>query len=112
MRPNLRGLIALLPLLALVTPLAAQDDSTAPTWEESVQAWKEHWAERLRQPDGWLSLAALLWLDDGTNTFRLESRQRLRAAPPGPAPAAASWSRTELPASSPPTPPSPTTAGR
>lgn len=62
-------LLALLCLPVLAASASAQDASPQESWEESVVAWRQRRAERLRQPDGWLSLAGLHWLKDGPNTF-------------------------------------------
>ena len=36
---------------------------------ESIQSWHEERIERLKRPDGWLSLAGLFWLKEGENSF-------------------------------------------
>ena len=36
---------------------------------ESVRAWRTERAERLRSPDGWLTLVGLYWLEQGENRF-------------------------------------------
>lgn len=36
---------------------------------QEVNAWHEERLERLRQPDGWLTLVGLFWLEEGENTF-------------------------------------------
>ena len=35
----------------------------------SVRAWRAQREERLRSPDGWLTLVGLYWLEQGTNRF-------------------------------------------
>ena len=34
-----------------------------------IESWREERDQRLRQPDGWLALAGLYWLEDGDSTF-------------------------------------------
>jgi uncharacterized protein (DUF1684 family) len=34
-----------------------------------IEAWKSRRDESLRQPDGWLTLVGLFWLEEGTNSF-------------------------------------------
>lgn len=34
-----------------------------------IESWREERDQRLRQPDGWLALAGLFWLEDGDATF-------------------------------------------
>jgi uncharacterized protein len=36
---------------------------------DSVRAWRTQRAERLRSPDGWLTLVGLYWLEQGENRF-------------------------------------------
>ena len=36
---------------------------------QEVEAWKAEREARLRQPDGWLSLVGLEWLEEGSNTI-------------------------------------------
>lgn len=47
-------------------PLAAEPD---PAYVEEVRAWHERRQARLRQPDGWLSLVGLHWLEEGASSF-------------------------------------------
>ena len=35
---------------------------------ESVETWRKQREESLKAPDGWLSVAGLVWLDEGENT--------------------------------------------
>jgi uncharacterized protein (DUF1684 family) len=42
--------------------------------QKEVEAWKAHRAERLKAPDGWLTLAGLYWLSDGNNDVLLPSK--------------------------------------
>lgn len=49
--------------LVLSVPAGAADDD----WRREVMEWREDRAEKLREPDGWLSLIGLHWLSDGLN---------------------------------------------
>lgn len=42
--------------------------------QKDVEAWRAHRAERLKAPDGWLTLAGLYWLTDGNNDVSLPSK--------------------------------------
>jgi uncharacterized protein (DUF1684 family) len=50
-------------------------NSTAPlipdeaAYMESIQQWQEQRLERLKNKDGWLTLAGLYWLEEGENSF-------------------------------------------
>jgi len=58
-------------LLPLVTLAVALTPGAAPAADEEflagLEAWKQWRHERLRQPDGWLSLVGLAWLAEGEN---------------------------------------------
>lgn len=55
----------LLVLLVLLLPVAALADD----YVLEVEVWRALRVERLRKPDGWLSLAGLFWLHEGANRF-------------------------------------------
>ena len=38
-------------------------------YRQEILAWREWREERLREPDGWLTLVGLFWLEEGENTF-------------------------------------------
>ncbi|MDH3744701.1 MAG: DUF1684 domain-containing protein [Acidobacteriota bacterium] len=40
-----------------------------PDYIAEVEEWRSDREERLRRPDGWLSLAGLFWLEEGENRF-------------------------------------------
>lgn len=61
---------------------------TTPDYVETIDRWRAEAEERLRDEDGWLALAGLLWLQRGENPFG--SDQALPVAlPEGAAPALA-----------------------
>lgn len=55
--------------LASVAALLFAACTAGPTHEEEVNAWHADRIERLGAERGWLKLAGLFWLDDGTHTF-------------------------------------------
>ncbi|MFQ5350007.1 MAG: DUF1684 domain-containing protein [Thermoanaerobaculia bacterium] len=64
-------------LVTLLLAPACGDEAPAPTpaaapepgYAEKIESWRADRMERLRRPDGWLSLAGLYWLEEGANTF-------------------------------------------
>lgn len=54
--------------IALTWALIAQKPmSIAPNYSESLQQWRAEKDAQLRKPEGWLSLAGLLWISEGEN---------------------------------------------
>lgn len=53
---------AIVPLPAVAADAASPEDPVA-----AVEAWKQDRDQRLRRPDGWLTLVGLWWLADGDN---------------------------------------------
>ncbi len=45
---------------------------------KEIKEWHEQRIHRLKQPDGWLSLAGLFWLDDGENTVGADASNDIR----------------------------------
>lgn len=65
-RTPVRSLLLLsLGLLALPTAAA---DTAAQRHLREVESWRQERLENLRQPDGWLTLVGLAWLQEGSNT--------------------------------------------
>jgi len=61
---NRRRLLSLLVLALLVAvPAAASEVS----YDEEIRKYREGREDRLRAPQGWLSLVGLFWLDEGAN---------------------------------------------
>lgn len=52
-------------------PAGSMDGSSL---QKEVEAWRAHRAERLKAPDGWLTVAGLYWLSDGSNDVALPSK--------------------------------------
>jgi len=44
-----------------------------PKYKAEIDKWHKERIERLRKPDGWLSLVGLFWLKEGENTFGSDS---------------------------------------
>ena len=62
---------AFLPLLALALAAgcARQAPAVDPAYRAEVEAWRAARLARLTAPDGWLTLAGLVWLRPGANRF-------------------------------------------
>lgn len=43
------------------------DPTSVASWKAEVETWQAERVERLRQPDGWLTLVGLDWLESGDN---------------------------------------------
>ena len=63
----IRGLLAvlLMSLVAIPACLAASDGSSS--YEEQIRQWRQARFDRLADPDGWMTLVGLEWLEDGEN---------------------------------------------
>jgi uncharacterized protein len=61
-------------------PCALPQPGPAPeaNWRKDLVTWRELQAEKLRAPDGWLSLAGLEWLNEGDNMFGSAADNRIR----------------------------------
>jgi uncharacterized protein (DUF1684 family) len=78
-------------VLSVVVAVSVSCDRLLPppdqaTIEAGVEAWEAKRLSALDQPDGWLSLVALHWLDEGSNPFGSSVEEGLRyegAATPG-----------------------------
>ena len=53
-------------VLAALICLGAADVSS---YQKSVDKWRQDYETKLKADDGWLTVAALLWLHEGTNRF-------------------------------------------
>ncbi len=69
-------------ILLYTFPLAGWAQSTSEATEESyadaVAAWRADRIDRLKGPQGWLSLAGLFWLKEGENSFGSDASNDLR----------------------------------
>lgn len=63
-------LIALWPLAMVATPAigAGQAPEAEAAYRAEIEAWRAARVERLKQPEGWLSLVGLHWLAEGAQT--------------------------------------------
>ncbi len=50
-------------------PPAPEPSPDLEAWRSELDTWVAHREERLRQPDGWLTLVGLHWLEEGENRF-------------------------------------------
>jgi uncharacterized protein (DUF1684 family) len=77
---------AMLILLAMVSQslFAGSNDDQA-SWEHDLLAWRAQRATGLQAPEGWLSLIALGWLQEGDNTFGSAADSHVQIADKAPA---------------------------
>ncbi len=62
------GALVLASLVAgSVTATGVAGSGDDASYTQTIEAWRGQRVERLRRPDGWLSLIGLHWLKDGTN---------------------------------------------
>lgn len=59
------------------TVLAESAEESDDPYQRSIRAWQEDRGERLRKPDGWLSLTGLFWLEEGVNTVGRTADNRI-----------------------------------
>jgi uncharacterized protein (DUF1684 family) len=64
-------LASLIFVIVLITACNVNDPviTDEAAYMESIQEWQHQRLERLKGKNGWLSLAGLLWLEEGENTF-------------------------------------------
>ena len=65
---------------ALLTVLLLAAPGSASEYTDEVDAWHAGRIERLRQPDGWLSLVGLISLPEGRSSFGTAEGMDLRVA--------------------------------
>jgi uncharacterized protein (DUF1684 family) len=63
----MRFALAVLGTVLAAQAAAAPPASDAATYRQQIEAWRAQRLERLKKPDGWLSLIGLEWLKDGAN---------------------------------------------
>jgi uncharacterized protein (DUF1684 family) len=68
--------------LVVLASLAAGAVSGDTDYRASVLAWRQAREQRLRAPDGWLSVVGLFWLQSGANRFGADPASEI-ALPPG-----------------------------
>jgi len=56
-------------LLSACASRSKPDNSTLDSYYASIQEWHAQRNDRLNQPDSWLTLAGLFWLEEGINHF-------------------------------------------
>src|SRR5687767_15745814 len=83
--------VLFVPLACAPAPRAVEPAEPAepdPAHVAAVEEWRARRDQRLRAPDGWLSLAGLYWLEEGENRFGSDPANDL-VFPAGAAPAQA-----------------------
>src|SRR2546423_14193043 len=53
-------------------------DKPAPDYVSTTDKWRADYAKSLQEPEGWLSVAGLFWLREGTNTFGSDEDNAVR----------------------------------
>src|SRR4051794_36335512 len=66
----------ILPLLILAIACRQHHE---PTYEQQINEYRQQRVQRLTRPDGWLSVVALLPLQEGTNDVELPSTPQKHA---------------------------------
>src|SRR5579859_4207713 len=69
--------------LTFCEQLAAGQDTSS--WQKDLSAWRAQHAADLQKPDGWLSLAGLVWLEPGDNSMGSAADNKVRLPASGPA---------------------------
>ena len=82
-RRGVRWAVAVAALLTLATGCGKPEGAE---YEQVLAKWRGERIETLKGPDGWLNLAGLYWLKEGTNSFGAAAGNDL-VAPKGSAPA-------------------------
>ncbi len=72
------ALISLLLWIAHPSALPQTSHTSVANWRSDLLTWRELQANKLQEPDGWLSVAGLEWLNEGENTFGSAPDNRIR----------------------------------
>ena len=67
--PGRNSLAGVTVVLLMLAACSSQPSFDADTWVRSVEEWRTARQDRLREPDSWLTLVGLYWLEKGPNTF-------------------------------------------
>lgn len=84
MKKNIVPIGCLLTLILSVSACNTADENK--NYKKTINQWHHERIESLTQPDSWLSLAGLYWLEPGVNTFGADSTSDI-VFPPDKAPA-------------------------
>ncbi|MBB5016668.1 DUF1684 domain-containing protein [Rehaibacterium terrae] len=78
----MRRLLPMLPVLVLAACSAEPPPPAidAAAHRAEIEAWRGEREERLRRPDGWLSLVGLHWVEPGTHTVGSDADNAIRLA--------------------------------
>jgi uncharacterized protein (DUF1684 family) len=75
---NFRAYILLVSLAVLHCTSTVPDiPKKSSEYEKQIQAWHQQRNARLNQPNGWLTLAGLFWLEEGENRFGSDEKNHL-----------------------------------
>lgn len=72
-------------ILFTITISGCQNKRDDSDYKQKINTWHQKRVEDLTQPDSWLSLAGLYWLQPGTNTFGSDSSNTMVFPPNSPA---------------------------
>jgi uncharacterized protein (DUF1684 family) len=61
--------VVVIAAMALAAGCGGAEDPETASYVKAVEEWRAERVERLTRPDGWLSLAGLYWLEEGSNSF-------------------------------------------
>src|SRR6266481_7915662 len=68
--------------LAILLANAAQPRDAG--WQQEIATWRAQHAVDLQNPDGWLALAGLEWLEPGDNSFGAAKDNKIHLPASGP----------------------------
>ncbi len=72
------------PVVLIIAGCAGSEDQGRRAYENELDSWRTERVERLKSKDGWLNLAGLYWLEEGSNTIGSDSGNQIMF--PGKAP--------------------------
>jgi uncharacterized protein len=67
--PPARQLIGMFYRLLIIMILFAMAAAEVPTYQKSVEEWRQKYEAKLRADDGWLTVSGLFWMHEGENRF-------------------------------------------
>ena len=79
------ALLMILPLFLVACATDSTDADAVPDGRADWEAWHQARLDGLREPDGWLSLAGLYWLDEGEHTVGSDAGSDVVFPPSAPA---------------------------
>ena len=61
----------------MLDPALATSDGERAAYREEIERWRRERLDRLRSPDGWLSVVGLFWLEPGENSVGTDPSNRI-----------------------------------